>query len=122
MIYGFHEALRLILEEGLEARWARHEGAHDALVSGLDRLGLSLFTPAANRCATINVVNAPAGIDEAKVRRRMLEMGVEMSGGLGALAGKVWRVGVMGYNAQVPRVERFVGALQEALRAEGWRA
>lgn len=121
MIYGFHEALRLILEEGLEARWARHRAAHDALVAGLDRLGLSLFTPPANRCPTINVINAPAGVEEAKVRRRLLEMGVEMSGGLGGLAGKVWRVGVMGYNAQVPRVERFVGALEEALRAEGWR-
>ena len=121
MIYGFHEALRLILEEGLEARWARHQAAHGALVAGLDRLGLSLFTPRANRCPTINVINAPAGVEEAKVRRRLLEMGVEMSGGLGALAGKVWRVGVMGYNAQVPRVERFVGALEEALRAEGWR-
>lgn len=121
MIYGFHEALRLILEEGLEARWARHRAAHDALVAGLDRLGLSLFTPPANRCPTINVINAPAGVEEAKVRRRLLEMGMEMSGGLGGLAGKVWRVGVMGYNAQVPRVERFVGALEEALRAEGWR-
>jgi len=121
MIYGFHEALRLILEEGLEARWARHQTAHEALVAGLDRLGLSLFPPPANRCPTINVVNVPAGVDDAKVRRRLLEMGMEMSGGLGALAGKVWRVGVMGYNAQVPRVERFLGALEEALRAEGWR-
>ncbi len=121
-IYGFHEALRLILEEGLEARWARHQTAHEALVRGLDRLGLSLFPPKANRCATINVVNAPAGLDEAKVRRRLLDMGVEMSGGLGPLAGKVWRIGVMGYNAQVPRVERFVGALEEALKAEGWRS
>jgi alanine-glyoxylate transaminase/serine-glyoxylate transaminase/serine-pyruvate transaminase len=117
-IYGIHEALRLILEEGLEARWARHQTAHEALVAGLDRIGLSLFPPASNRCATINVISAPAGIDEAKVRRRMLDMGVEMSGGLGALAGKVWRVGVMGYNAQVPRVERFLGALEEALKAE----
>ena len=121
-IYGFHEALRLILEEGLEARWARHQTAHEALVRGLDGIGLSLFPPEANRCATINVINAAAGVDEARVRRRLLEMGVEMGGGLGALAGKVWRVGVMGYNAQVPRVERFVGALEEALRAEGWRA
>jgi len=121
-IYGFHEALRLILEEGLEARWARHQAAHEALVRGLDGIGLSLYPPEANRCATINVISAAPGIDEAKVRRRLLEMGVEMGGGLGALAGKVWRVGVMGYNAQVPRVERFVGALEEALRAEGWRA
>jgi alanine-glyoxylate transaminase/serine-glyoxylate transaminase/serine-pyruvate transaminase len=120
-IYGFHEALRLILEEGLETRWARHQAAHEALVRGLDGIGLSLFPPEANRCATINVINAAAGVDEARVRRRLLDMGVEMGGGLGALAGKVWRVGVMGYNAQVPRVERFVAALDEALRAEGWR-
>jgi len=121
-IYGFHEALRLILEEGLEARWARHQEAHEALVRGLDGIGLSLYPPEANRCATINVINVAAGVDEARVRRRLLEMGVEMGGGLGALAGKVWRVGVMGYNAQVPRVERFVSALDDALRAEGWRA
>jgi alanine-glyoxylate transaminase/serine-glyoxylate transaminase/serine-pyruvate transaminase len=120
-IYGFHEALRLILEEGLEARWERHRDAHNALVRGLDRLGLSLFPPPANRGPTINVINAPANIDEAAVRRRLLGMGVEMGGGLGALAGKVWRVGVMGYNAQVPRVELFVSALEEALRAEGYR-
>ncbi len=120
-IYGIHEALRLILEEGLEARWTRHQQAHEALVRGLDGIGLSLFPPPANRCATINVINAAPGVDEAKVRRRLLDMGVEMGGGLGALAGKVWRVGVMGYNAQVPRVERFVGALEEALRAEGWK-
>ena len=120
-IYGIHEALRIVLEEGLEARWARHRSAHDALVRGLDRLGLSLFTPKANRAPTINVVNVPAGVDEAKVRSRLLEMGVEMGGGLGTLAGKVWRIGVMGYNAQTARVERFLGVLEEALRAEGWR-
>jgi alanine-glyoxylate transaminase / serine-glyoxylate transaminase / serine-pyruvate transaminase len=61
-------------------------------------------------------------VDEAKVRARLLDMGVEMGGGLGALAGKVWRVGVMGHNAQPDRVTRFVGALEEALKAEGWRA
>ena len=122
MIYGFHEAMRLILEEGLEARWARHQTAHEALVRGLDTLGITLFPAPADRCATINVVNVPAGVDEAVVRRRLLGMGVEMAGGLGVLAGKVWRIGVMGYNAQVPRVERFLGALEEALRAEGWTA
>lgn len=114
-IYGFHEALRLILEEGLEARWARHQTAHEALVSGLDRIGISLFPPAANRCATINVINVPSGVDEARVRQRLLDKGVEMGGGLGTLAGKVWRVGVMGYNAQVATVERFVEALEKAL-------
>jgi alanine-glyoxylate transaminase/serine-glyoxylate transaminase/serine-pyruvate transaminase len=60
----------------------------------------------------------PAGLDDAKLRRRLLDMGVEMSGGLGALAGKVWRIGTMGYNAQPERVEKFLGALEEALRAE----
>jgi len=119
-IYGIHEALRLILEEGLGARCARHQAAHEVLVRGLDRLGVSLFPPAANRCPTINVVSVPQGIDDAKLRRRLLDMGVEMSGGLGALAGKVWRIGVMGYNAQPARVEKFLGALEEALRAEGW--
>lgn len=114
-IYGIHEAIRLALEEGLESRWARHAAAHDVLVHGLDRLGLSLFTPPANRCPTINVISVPDGVDEAKVRSRLLQMGVEMSGGLGALAGKVWRVGVMGYNAQTSRIERFLGALEEAL-------
>ncbi len=62
------------------------------------------------------MINVPDGVDEAKVRARLLDMGVEMGGGLGALAGKVWRVGVMGYNAQPERVDRFVGALGEALR------
>jgi len=122
MIYGFHEAMRIILEEGLEARWARHQTAHEALVRGLDKLGISLFPAPADRCATINVVNVPAGVDEAAVRRRLLGMGVEMAGGLGVLAGKVWRIGVMGYNAQIPRVEQFLGALEEALRAEGWKS
>jgi alanine-glyoxylate transaminase/serine-glyoxylate transaminase/serine-pyruvate transaminase len=83
----------------------------------LDKLGIALFTPAANRCPTINVLSVPSGVDEAKVRARMLERGVEMSGGLGQLAGKVWRVGVMGYNAQPERVDRFLGALGEALRS-----
>ena len=117
-IYGFHEALRLMLEEGLEVRWARHQSAHEALAHGLERLGLTFFPPAANRCAPINVINVPEGVDEARVRRRLLDMGVEMGGGLGTLAGKVWRVGVMGYNAQVATVERFVDALEEALRVE----
>jgi len=91
-------------------------------VRGLNALGFQLFTPASHRAPTINVVSVPAGLDEAKVRSRLLAMGVEMGGGLGALTGKVWRVGVMGHNAQPERVDRFLGALGEAARAEGWRA
>jgi peptide/nickel transport system substrate-binding protein len=79
----------------------------------LDTLGLRLFTPATHRATTINVVAVPDGVDEAKVRARLLDMGVEMGGGLGALAGKVWRVGVMGYNAQPERVARFLQASLE---------
>lgn len=117
-IYGIHEALRLILEEGLEARWARHQAAHEQLVRGLDGLGISLFTPASHRCPTINVVRVPDDVDELKVRTRLLDAGVEMGGGLGALAGKVWRIGVMGYNAQESRVDQFIGALGDVLKAE----
>jgi alanine-glyoxylate transaminase/serine-glyoxylate transaminase/serine-pyruvate transaminase len=120
-IYGMHEAVRLIIEEGRETRWTRHQQGHETLVRGLDRLGLQLFTPATHRAPTINVISVPAGVDEAKVRARLLDMGVEMGGGLGALAGKVWRVGVMGYNAEPERVSRFVDALEAALKAEGWR-
>lgn len=116
MVYGFHEALRLALEEGLEARWARHQKAHEALVSGLARIGLALFTPEANRAPTINVIRVPDGVDEARVRTRLLELGVEMGGGLGQLAGKVWRVGVMGYNAEIATVERFLSSLERALQ------
>jgi alanine-glyoxylate transaminase/serine-glyoxylate transaminase/serine-pyruvate transaminase len=115
MVYGFHEALRLALEEGLEPRWARHRKAHEALVGGLDRMGLSLFPPEANRAPTINVIRVPDGVDEARVRARLLELGVEMGGGLGQLAGKVWRVGVMGYNAEVATVGRFLDALEQAI-------
>ena len=78
-------------------------------------MGLTLFTPEANRAPTINVIRVPDGVDEARVRSRLLELGVEMGGGLGALAGKVWRVGVMGHNAQVATVERFLKALEETL-------
>ena len=114
-IYGIHEALRLILEEGLDARWRRHADAQEHLVRGLDKLGLSLFTPASNRATTINVIKVPAGVDEARVRAKLLEANVEMGGGLGPLAGKVWRVGVMGHNAQPERVDRFLSALGAAL-------
>ena len=115
-IYGIHEALRLILEEGLEKRWARHVTAHQQLVTGLGKLGLELFTPASHRAPTINVVKVPDGVDEAAVRSRLLSKGVEMGGGLGALAGKVWRIGLMGYNAQPKRVDMFLGALEHALK------
>ncbi len=114
-IYAFHEALRLILEEGLEQRWERHRKAHAFLVEGLDRLGLSLFTPQEHRLPMLNVVNIPEGVDDAAVRSALLERDIEISGGFGPLKGKTWRVGLMGVNADTQRIERLLGALEEVL-------
>jgi alanine-glyoxylate transaminase/serine-glyoxylate transaminase/serine-pyruvate transaminase len=115
-IYGFREALRLVLAEGLEARWARHRAAHERFVEGLGRLGLELFTPAQHRLPQLNVIRIPAGVDDVAVRRRLLEMGMEIAGGFGPLKGKTWRVGLMGVNATNERVDLILDALAEALR------
>ncbi len=119
-IYAFHEALRLILEEGLDARWERHRRAHDALVRGLDRLGLSLFTPESHRLPMLNVVDIPDGVDDALVRSALLERGIEIAGGFGPLKGKTWRVGLMGVNADLQRIDTLLGALDEVLREQGF--
>ncbi len=119
-IYAFHEALRLILEEGLERRWERHRQAHAFFADGLERLGLSLFTPAQHRLPMLNVVNIPDGVDDAAVRGALLERDIEISGGFGPLKGKTWRVGLMGVNADTQRIDRFLGALEEVLREQGW--
>lgn len=116
-IYGFREALRLALEEGLEQRYARHRAAHARLVEGLGTLGLSLFTPAQHRLPMLNVVHIPDGVDDLAVRRAMLERGIEIGGGFGPLKGKVWRVGLMGTNAVPAVVDRLIGELGEVLRA-----
>jgi alanine-glyoxylate transaminase/serine-glyoxylate transaminase/serine-pyruvate transaminase len=115
-IYGFREALRLAVDEGLEARYARHRAAHDRLVAGLGALGLSLFTPAAHRLPMLNVINIPDGVDDATVRKRLLERGVEIGGGFGPLKGKAWRVGLMGANARPDVVDRLLEELGAALR------
>jgi alanine-glyoxylate transaminase/serine-glyoxylate transaminase/serine-pyruvate transaminase len=114
-IYGFREALRLTLEEGLEARYARHRAAHERLVDGLGALGLSLFTPEANRLPMLNVINIPEGVDDLAVRKRLLERGIEIGAGFGPLKGKAWRVGLMGTNATTEVVDRLVGELGEVL-------
>lgn len=121
-IYAFHEALRLVLEEGLEARWERHREAHRVFAAGIERLGLRLFTPPAHRLPMLNVIEIPDGVDDARVRTALLERGIEISGGFGPLKGKTWRVGLMGVNADAERIERLLGALEEVLRAEGWNA
>ncbi|HEX9633097.1 MAG TPA: alanine--glyoxylate aminotransferase family protein [Gemmatimonadales bacterium] len=114
-IYGFREALRLAVDEGLEERYARHRAAHERLVEGLGALGLSLFTPPAHRLPMLNLITIPDGVDDLTVRRRMLERGIEIGGGFGPLKGKAWRVGLMGANATSEVVDRLLGELGEVL-------
>jgi alanine-glyoxylate transaminase/serine-glyoxylate transaminase/serine-pyruvate transaminase len=123
MVYGLHEALRLVLVEGLEARFARHARNARALCAGLEALGLELLVPAAERLAQLTSVRVPAGVDEAAVRRFLLEhYGIEIGGGLGPVKGKIWRIGLMGAGSSRRNVELCLAALSSALAAQGYRA
>ena len=120
LIYALREALVLIHEEGLEKGHGRHALNYAAFKAGIDAMGLGFFVDAPHRAPTINPVLAPEGVDEASVRRRLLEgYGIELGGGLGALKGKAWRVGLMGQSSQKDHVMLCLGALEETLRAEG---
>ena len=117
LIFALHEALVSAAEEGLEARWARHQRNHLALAAGLDAIGLSLLPPVSERLWTLNAVRVPEGVDEAAVRRRLLEeFGIEVGAGLGPLAGKIWRVGLMGSGSTLANVTLLLGALEHVLR------
>jgi alanine-glyoxylate transaminase/serine-glyoxylate transaminase/serine-pyruvate transaminase len=112
----------MIEEEGLEARWARHERHHRLLAAGLEGMGLSLLPPADERLWTLNAVRVPAGVDESSVRRMLLQtFNLEIGAGLGPLAGQVWRVGLMGASSTPQTVLLFLGALETALAAHGHR-
>ena len=116
LVYALREALAMVQDEGLDARWRRHQRTHDALVAGLDAMGLSLLPPEGERLWTLNTVRVPAGVDEAAVRRRLLtEFGIEIGAGLGPLAGKIWRVGLMGTGSTTANVTFFLAALSQAL-------
>ena len=117
-IYAFHRALQIILEEGLDNRYCRHRDAHDYFVAGLDRLGMSLFTAEDHRLPMLNVVNIPDGVDDARVRKALLDRGIEIAAGFGSLKGKAWRVGLMGYNARPERIDILLGGLEEVLREQ----
>ena len=121
LIYGLREALRLTLEEGLEERWERHVHNQQALIAGLDAMGLTLFvTNPADRLVTVTGVNVPADVDDRKVRLQLLdEFNIEISGGLGSLKGKIWRVGLMGYSSLKPNVLLFLAALEKVLLDQG---
>lgn len=120
LLYALREALVMVEEEGLERRWARHEQHHAALRAGLEAMGLQLLPPAGERLWTLNAVRVPDGVDEAAVRRRMLTgFDIEVGAGLGPLAGKIWRVGLMGASSVPSIILAFLGAFESVLREQG---
>ena len=117
MIYALNEALRIIKEEGLEARFARHKAAQEALISGLTSMGLKLLVNEPYRLPTLTTVYVPEGVQDAEVRKQLMdEYGIEIAGGLGVFKGKIWRIGMMGGNATKANVVRLLGALKEILK------
>jgi len=122
LLYALREALLIVEEEGLEARWARHRRHHRVLTAGLGAMGLELLPPEAERLWSLNAVCVPDGIDEAKVRRTLLDQfNIEVGAGLGPLAGRVWRVGLMGSGSSSQLILVFLSALERALRDQGYR-
>ncbi len=116
MNYALHEALRLVLEEGLEARFARHERNHIRLKEGLSSLGLELASQPGHQLWQLNSVAVPPGVDEAMVRSRLLhDFGIEIGAGLGPMKGKVWRIGLMGESSTADNVEIVLNALGQIL-------
>lgn len=117
MNYALHEALRLVLEEGLEQRWKRHERMHQLLRKGIERLGLKIVSQEGHQLWQLNAISVPDGVDEAAVRKKLLnEHSIEIGAGLGPLKGKIWRVGLMGETATEANVNRFLGAFTECLK------
>lgn len=115
-LYALHESLVILHEEGLERAWARHRQHHEALKAGLARLGMELVVPEDERLPQLNAVAIPAGVDDAAVRRKLLEdYQLEIGAGLGAGAGKLWRIGLMGYSASRTNVLYCLAALQAVL-------
>jgi alanine-glyoxylate transaminase/serine-glyoxylate transaminase/serine-pyruvate transaminase len=115
-LYGLHEALTILREEGLENAWARHRENHELLRAGLESLGLDLVVEEADRLPQLNLVGIPDGVDDAAVRAKLLnDYDLEIGAGLGVLAGKVWRIGLMGYASNRTNVNLCVAALADAI-------
>jgi alanine-glyoxylate transaminase/serine-glyoxylate transaminase/serine-pyruvate transaminase len=122
MTYALHEALRLVLEEGLEACFGRHRRNHEALKAGLAAIGIEYATQAGHALPQLNAVRIPAGVDDVAVRKALLErFGIEIGAGLGAYKGKVWRIGMMGYASRPGNVLTLLGALEQLLAEFGHR-
>ncbi len=120
MIYAIREGLRIVLEEGLENRFARHARNYKALRAGLEAMGLSYTADTAVQLPQLNAVRIPAGIDDMACRKRMLnDFGIEIGGGLGDFKGKAWRIGLMGYNSKPSSVLLVLSALEQVLRGAG---
>jgi len=116
LVYALREALMMVEEEGLPARWARHERHHQMLAAGLAEMGLSLLPPEGERLWTLNAVRVPEGVDEAAVRKRLLQTyDMEIGAGLGPLVGKVWRIGLMGASSTPALVTLVLAALGESV-------
>jgi alanine-glyoxylate transaminase/serine-glyoxylate transaminase/serine-pyruvate transaminase len=112
LVYALQEALAAVEDEGLDARWQRHRTTHEAFVEALAEVGLDLLPPAGERLWSLNAVKVPEGVDEARVRKALLtDHGIEIGAGLGPLAGKIWRVGLMGSGSTRENVSRLVSAL-----------
>ncbi|MGA2978134.1 MAG: alanine--glyoxylate aminotransferase family protein [Terriglobales bacterium] len=121
MFYALREALLVIAEEGIENRWERHRRCHRLFVKGVEAMGLGMHVREGHRIATLNTVCVPKGVDEGKVRKRLLdEPGIEIAGGFGPLAGKVFRIGVMGPLATEDNVHFLLQEFSKAIRAEGY--
>jgi alanine-glyoxylate transaminase/serine-glyoxylate transaminase/serine-pyruvate transaminase len=120
LVYALREALMMVEEEGLSSRIARHERNHHALAAGVSAMGLSLLPPEGERLWTLNTVRVPAGVEEAAVRKTLLDTyNIEVGAGLGPLAGKIWRVGLMGASSTAQTILQFLAALEGALATHG---
>ncbi len=121
-LYGLHESLLMLLEEGLEATWTRHRKNHEALVAGMEAMGLEMAVPASERTPQLNAVSIPEGVDEGAIRKQLLlEHNLEIGAGLGPLAGKIWRIGLMGQSSTIENVTLCLQTLGSALQKGGAR-
>nr|NIR28497.1 alanine--glyoxylate aminotransferase family protein [Gammaproteobacteria bacterium]NIR82173.1 alanine--glyoxylate aminotransferase family protein [Gammaproteobacteria bacterium]NIU03326.1 alanine--glyoxylate aminotransferase family protein [Gammaproteobacteria bacterium]NIX84601.1 aminotransferase class V-fold PLP-dependent enzyme [Gammaproteobacteria bacterium] len=119
-LYGLHEALVILREEGLERAWARHAHHHRALRAGFEAMGIDFVVDEAHRLPQLNAIYIPGNLDEAGARARLLnDYGLEIGAGLGDLAGRVWRVGLMGYSASRRNVLYALNALEDVLWSMG---
>jgi alanine-glyoxylate transaminase/serine-glyoxylate transaminase/serine-pyruvate transaminase len=122
LIFALREALRIVFEEGLESGWQRHRQNQQALIAGLEALGLELFVPdPKDRLPTVTSIRVPAHVADSRLRRQLLdEFGIEIAGGIGTLSGKIWRVGLMGYSSQAKHVLLFLAGLEKVLLEQGF--